>query len=299
MQEELLDFLKKHDVKYKEKIKLSTISPIRIGGEAEIVAYPSSEEKLVKLSMLLQKLKIKNKITGRMSNLLPPDDNYHGVIVRTDLLCSCKTNGNILTAASGASITGCAYILSNLGLSGFEGLSGIPGSIGGALVGNAGAFGYEISDRLSSVRALDLHTGEINSLSLDACGFGYRKSGLSSDNYVILSAEFVLSYSCKEDVFSKMEGYRMARIKTQPREPSLGSTFKRPAENIYASRLIDECGLKGYRVGGAEISKKHAGFIINCGGASAKDYIELAKFAQKCVNEKYKISLLPEVEILR
>ena len=163
MRDEILDFLKMHDVKYKEKIKLSTISPIRIGGESDIVAYPSSEEKLVKLSILLQKNKIKHKIAGRMSNLLPPDDNYDGIIVRTDLLCSCKTNGNILTAASGASIIGCAYILSHLGLSGFEGLSGIPGSIGGALVGNAGAFGYEISDRLSSVRALDLHTGEITS----------------------------------------------------------------------------------------------------------------------------------------
>lgn len=299
MQGEILDFLKKHDVKYKENINLSVISPVRIGGEAKIVAYPDEESKLCELVSFFRKLKIKHKVAGRMSNLLPPDENYDGILIRTDLLNNCSVSGNLLVASSGAGLPYCASLLCQHGLSGFEGLSGIPGSIGGAVIGNAGAFGQEICDRLVSVRVFDLKEEIIKILPQKDCGFGYRTSALKASDLIILSAGFELFSSDSLTVRAEMERCRKARLDTQPKEPSLGSTFKRPGDSIFAARLIDECGLKGYSLGGAEVSRKHAGFIVNRGSATSKDYIELSEYVAKCVYEKYKISLQREVEIMR
>ena len=299
MREEILDFLKMHDVKYKEDINLASISPIRIGDAASIVAYPDEESKLCKLATLLSKAKIKHKIVGRMSNLLPPDKKYEGVVVRSDLLKSCYLSENALTVSAGMSLAACANFLCKSSLSGFEGLSGIPGSIGGALIGNAGAFGMEISDTLLDIRVFDLKTESIRILQKEDCGFTYRHSELRNGELIILSARFLLKKSDRASVSAEMERCKAIRLLTQPREPSLGSTFKRPGQDVFAARLIDQCGLKGYRIGGAEISKKHAGFIINSGSATASDYIELSEYARNCVYENYKISLEREIEIIR
>ena len=299
MNREFLDFLKMNDVEYKKDALLSKISPIRIGAEADLIAYPDSEIKLIELVQLLEKTKTPYKILGRMSNMLPPDEKYEGVIVRTDRICGLQISGNVLDVYAGASMPSVALHLRDVGLSGFEGLSGIPGSIGGAIVGNAGAFGREISHLLLSVKAYDIGSDAIVYLSNDECRFCYRDSVFKTNRLIILSARFLLTKSDSTIIDAEMRRCREIRQRTQPTDkPSLGSAFKRPAPDISAARLIDECGLKGYVIGGARVSTKHAGFIINDGRATADDYIELLKYIQKCVFEKYKIQLKPEVEIM-
>ena len=192
-----------------------------------------------------------------------------------------------------------AKILQRAGLSGFEGLSVIPGSIGGAVLGNAGAFGGEISDLLIDIEVYDTESGQVLRISKEDCGFSYRHSIFKERNCIILSVRFGLYDSDPDSVLAEMNRCAKARKSTQPTDKlSLGSGFKRPRSDLSAARLIDSCGLKGYSVGGAEISKKHAGFIINNGGATAGDYIALSDYAADCVYQKYGICLEREVEIM-
>ena len=299
MSREILDFLKMNDVEYKEELSLAEISPIRIGGKVKIIAYPNSEIKLVKLSAFLQENKIKHKILGRMSNVLPPDEGYNGIIIRTDRLNDICVNGDHAIVGSGIAMPRLARELCKCGLSGFEGLSGIPGSIGGAIVGNAGAFGREISDLIRTVRVFDPNLCEMVSMSPKECGFHYRDSYFKRTGLIILSTEMKMIISDSYTVGKEMKRISDLRRKTQPIDkPSLGSSFKRPSPGVSAARLIDECGLKGYSIGGATVSEKHAGFIINSGTATAKDYIDLSELIKKCVFEKYRINLEREIEIL-
>ena len=298
MLKEILDFLKMHDVKFKENTKLRDISPVKIGGVAEILAYPDSEEKLVAIVDFFNKCKIKHKILGRMSNVLPPDEKYEGVIIRTDLLKGAFLSGERLIASCGASLPLLSSLACDCGLGGLEGLSGIPGSLGGAIVGNAGAFGDEIADRINKIRVLDHSSNEIYFMSASDAKFGYRSSCFKGCSLVILSAELILTPSDSRSVREKMNACRSRRLNSQPTEPSLGSTFKRPSDELYAARLIDECGLKGFFIGDAEISKKHAGFIINKGFATASDYIALADYTAKVVYDKFAVSLDREIEII-
>ncbi len=299
MNREIIDFLKMNDVEYKEELKLSKISPIKIGGAADTVAYPKSEEELVMLVEFLNKSINPYKILGRMSNVLPPDEKYGGTLIRTDRINTHSLDGNILEVGAGASMPTIAKILCDRGLSGFEGLSGIPGSIGGAVVGNAGAFGREISDLVIDLKIYDLEVKKIICLSADQCGFSYRDSDFKRRPWIILSVRLNLSRSDTFAVASEMNRIRQIRKNTQPTDKlSLGSTFKRPSESISAARLIDQCGLKSFSVGGAKVSEKHAGFIINNGGATAADYIQLSDLAAKCVYEKYNIKLYREIEIM-
>ncbi len=300
MPRDLTDFLKAHDVEYKESLSLAQISPIKIGAEADCVAYPDSIDKLVNLVRFLWKNKIKHIILGRMSNILPSDKKYNGVVIRTDNIRRFYLFGNILTAECGTALGEISRFLCKAGFGGFEGLGGIPGSIGGSLVGNAGAFGYEISDCLYRVFAYDIHGDCVRVMSPFECNFSYRSSVFKNQKFVILSAEFVLPKSDAASVLAKMEGFREKRMKTQPYGlPSLGSTFKRPDKNLYAAKLIDDCGLRGFKMGGAEISEKHAGFIVNRGGASSFDYQNLMEYARKCVNDKYGIYLESEIVIMK
>ena len=299
MHREILDFLKMNDVEYKEGLCLAEISTIKIGPKAFAVAYPNSFEKLICLVDFVKDNKIEYKILGRMSNVLFLDDFYDGIVIRTDRLNDFSINRNTVVASCGICLPCLCNILCKSGLSGFEGLSGIPGSIAGAILGNAGAFGYEIGERVLSVECFDMINGETITLTADNIRFSYRHSLFKSSGLVILSAKFLLSQSDEMSVRNEMERCRKARVSSQPTDkPSLGSTFKRPKEGIFAAKLIDDCGLKGYSVGGAQISTKHAGFIINNGGATAKDYIDLSDYAADRVYEKFKIRLEREVEII-
>lgn len=299
MHREILDFLKMNDVEYKEGFCLAEISPIKIGPKAVAVFYPNSFDKLILLVNFLDSYQIEYKILGRMSNVLFLDNFYHGIVIRTDRLNYFSLNQNELTASCGISLPYLCNILCKAGLSGLEGLSGIPSSLGGALFGNAGAFGYEISDRVLDVVCYDKETHEIITLLKDSIEFSYRHSSFKNSGFVILSARFLLSQSDEISIRNEMERFRKARYSSQPIDkPSLGSTFKRPNDVVFAAQLIDDCGLKGCSIGDAQISTKHAGFIINNGCATAKDYVDLSNFVADRVYEKYKIRLEREIEIL-
>lgn len=296
---EVLDFLKMNDVEYKDKTKLSAISPARIGGIAEIIAYPKDTDSFVELLFFLKNNKIKYKIVGRMSNILFSDSGFDGVVIRTDKLCQYRIASEELWVECGAALPRMAGILCLSGFSGFEGISGIPGSIGGAIVGNAGAFGVEISDFLKDVSYVDLTDGSCRTLSRKDIIFSYRSSPFKASNFAILSASFRLTEKDPSSIRSEMEKFRLIRKNTQPYgRPTLGSVFKRPRADLSAARLIDECGLKGYFIGGAQISPKHAGFIVNEARATALDFLSLADYAEQCVYNKFGICLEKEIEVL-
>lgn len=297
MKREISDFFKVNDVKYKENYNLSAISPVRIGAKTQFLVYPDSEEKLIIVVRFLRNNKIKHKILGRMSNVLPPDETYEGVIVRTDLLSQISCKGTSVDVSCGVSLPHIAKLTADAGLSGFEELSGIPGSVGGAILSNAGAFGREIADTLTKIRVFNLDTSEIEQIK--EISFDYRFCGLDRDRFVILSSKFSLSRSNSVTANELIQRYREKRMATQPvGQASLGSTFKRPGKEVYAAKLIDDCGLKGMSIGGAKISEKHAGFIVNKGGSTAADYLALAEYARERVFEKFAINLEKEIEII-
>lgn len=299
MKREIVDFFKMNDVKFKENYLLSRISTIRIGKTADFIAYPDSIEKIVKLACFLQKHKIEHKILGRMSNILPSDYKYKGVIVRTDLLSGVEIKGKCVEVGAGISLPNIAMISADAGLSGFEEISGIPGSAGGSIVGNAGAFGREISDIISRVKIFDYETLSVEEYKNEKLEFNYRTSALKNSNKVVLSAEFSLARSDKDKIKKQIQEYRDRRTLTQPvGKPSLGCVFKRVTEEKSAAWYIDKCKLKGYSIGGAKVSEKHAGFIINQGGATAGDYNVLVDYITQCVYNKFGVVLEKEIEIM-
>lgn len=299
MTEEILGFLKANDVKYTRDEYLSRLSTVKIGGMADFVAYPDSEDKLIRLVEFLEKGEIKYKILGRMSNVLPPDDRYRGVIVRTDLMRRVDFQDNIIVAKAGISLPRLSSLCQDMSLSGLEELSGIPGSLGGAIFGNAGAYGREISDLVIDVSAYDIDCKTVVEIPSEKLGFGYRTSAFKASQLVILSARLGLTFGDKDKIQTKIREISTKRRNSQPMgKPSLGSTFKRPSENIYPWRLIDECGLRGFSIGGAAISEKHAGFIVNQGNATSADYLAVASYVKNTVQEKTGVNLEYEFEIL-
>lgn len=299
MTEEILGFLKANDVKYTRDEYLSRLSTVRIGGMAGFVAYPDSEDKLIRLVEFLEEEKIKYKILGRMSNVLPPDDRYRGVIVRTDLMSHVDFQGNIIVAEAGILLPRLSSLCRDMSLSGLEELSGIPGSLGGAIFGNAGAYGREISDLVIDVSAYDIDSKTVVEIPSEKLGFGYRTSAFKASRLVILSARLGLTFGDKDKIQTKIREISTKRRNSQPMgKPSLGSTFKRPSQNIYPWRLIDACGLRGFSIGGAAISEKHAGFIVNLGNATSADYFAVASYVKNTVQDKTCVNLEYEFEIL-
>ncbi len=298
MVREIIDYLKMNDVEYRENYPMSNLSAVRIGNNALIVAYTKDEGELIGLFDFLNDSKIKNKILGRMSNVLPSDEIYSGVIVKTDRFSEVNISENIITAAAGTSLIGLAFKACGVGLSGLEELSGIPGSIAGAIYGNAGAFGREIADLILDVRAYDINRGCTEVLSAQECSFGYRDSIFKRKKYIILSARLSLTADQTANIRQNIEKYKRIRVSTQPvGSYSLGSTFKRTG-GASAGALIDSCGLKGYRIGGAEISPIHAGFIVNSGDATAADYLGLADYAAERVYNVRGVRLEREIEVM-
>lgn len=299
MTEEILGFLKANDVKYTRDEYLSRLSTVKIGGMADFVAYPDSEDKLIRLVEFLEEEKIEYKILGRMSNVLPADARYRGVIVRTDLMRRVDFQDNIIVAEAGISLPRLSSLCQDMSLSGLEELSGIPGSLGGAILGNAGAYGREISDLVIDVSAYDIDCKTVVEIPTERLGFGYRTSAFKASRLVILSARLGLTFGDKDKIQTKIREISTKRRNSQPTsKPSLGSTFKRPGENIYPWRLIDECGLRGFSIGGAAISEKHAGFIVNQGNATSADYLAVASYVKNTVQEKTGVNLEYEFEIL-
>lgn len=282
-----------YDITY--DIPASKLDTFCIGGIVGAVVYPKSVDSFVRLLQMLQTRCVKHAVIGRGSNILVADDGYDGVFVMTGQLKKIKIEGLTLTAECGAPITQCALFAKDAGLSGLEFAYGIPGSVGGAVYMNAGAYGGEIKDIFSECVLYDARTDETITRGCDLMDFSYRESALKHDKLILLSASFTLASDDPERIMQRMTENMNARREKQPLEyPSAGSVFKRCA-GYYTAKLIDEAGLKGCRIGGAEVSEKHAGFIVNRGGATANDVLYLIKIITNRIYELHGITLEREI----
>lgn len=268
----------------------------RIGGNAAFALFPQTEVALVAAVRALREEALPYAVVGKGSNLLFPDEGYRGAVIFTGDMQEVSIDGTAVTAASGASFTALAATAGRAGLTGLEFAYGIPGSVGGAVCMNAGAYGGEVAQVLFSSRYFDCETGQVQTLAAEQHRFGYRESFYREHpGKVILSATFALAPGDPDGIKAKMDELMARRRLKQPLEyPSAGSTFKRPEGN-FAGKLIEEAGLKGLTVGGAQVSEKHAGFVINKGGATAADVKALISEIRRRVFENAGVHLEREV----
>lgn len=271
----------------------------RIGGTADYLVNPANSEEAANLVRLLLANQIPFLILGNGSNILVSDKGIRGVVVCIgDGMDFVKVTGNSIVAGAGALLSKVAKEALSCGLSGLEFASGIPGSIGGAMVMNAGAYGSEMKDVVKSVTMLDLETGKVVTFTDDKMEFGYRTSIIKKHPYLVLEAEFELTGGSYDDIKARMDELNCKRREKQPLEyPSAGSAFKRP-EGYFAAKLIEDAGMKGYRVGGAMVSDKHSGFIVNVDNASAADVVKVIEDVKAKVSEVNNVCLEPEVIML-
>lgn len=280
------------------KASLAEYTGFKTGGEA-LIASPASPGALCQLLGQCSAQNIPFLVWGRGSNILAPDEGCSALIISTQNLQGLQMSRNTITALCGVSLKSLSSFAAQHGLGGLEFACGIPGSVGGALYMNAGAYGGEISMVLESAEAFDTRSLQTLSLPVSACAFGYRQSLFQTQPYVVLSASFTLNPLPKKDIETHMASLAKQREDKQPLEyPSAGSTFKRP-EGHFAGKLIADAGLQGFNINGAEVSTKHAGFIINRGGARSADILKLIAHIQKTVHQKFGVALHPEVRILR
>ena len=292
------DFLKKHDVDYKRNIKISDISSIKIGGCCDIIAYPESEKTFIFLVDFLETNSIPYKVIGKMTNILASDNGFSGVLVSTKRLTDIKIEGELVYPESGVLVNSLLFSLARMNLGGLEELFGIPGTLGALVHNNGGAGNTDISDALLFARVYSPSEKKILILDRNALKLGYRSSALIGTDFIVLSLGLAFVRRDYREIMQKIRRCVEKRKATQPlKYPSLGSVFKRE-NGIPVSKLIDESGLKGTRIGGAEISKKHAGFIVNRGGASAKDVRELISLVKKEILKKYGFEPHEEIEFL-
>ena len=270
----------------------------RVGGPAAVMALPRSAEELEELCVLLRRAGVRPLLIGNGTNILPPDGRLDRFVV-----ASCPgvgqvtVEGNAVTADCGATLSAAALAAADAGLTGLEFAQGIPGSVGGGVVMNAGAYGGELKDTVTETVYLDeeLLRRSVRGAEHD---FAYRHSVFSGRETVILRTTFSLSPDDREAIRARMRDLAARRRASQPLDvPSAGSTFKRPVGG-YASALIDQAGLKGFAVGGAMVSEKHAGFVVNAGGATCADILRLMEHIQRTVLARSGVALEPEVLIL-
>lgn len=296
---EIINFIKKNNVgRIKENVKLSSNTTYKVGGVARIFVYPKNIEKLVLLLEELNKENVKYKVLGFGSNVIFSDKEYDGVIIRLDEFCDVKIEDTIIKAGAGASLVKLAYKAAKEGLSGLEFASGIPGSVGGAVFMNAGAYKSDMGYIVSEVKVLTPEL-TVKTLYNKDLNYKYRSSFLQKNpNYICLEATLVLRHGNKEQIKELIETRRQKRLMTQPLEyPSAGSVFRNP-EDDFAGRLIESCGLKGYKIGGAMVSEKHANFIINYDKASASDVKGLIDYVHDKVKDETKVDLKVEQEFV-
>ena len=277
---------------------MSKHTTFRVGGEAMCLVRISSPEQLAALIPYLQRVEVPYFILGNGSNLLVSDKGYEGVILQLGGNLNLITvEGLTIKAGAGALMSQIAGAALEHGLTGFEFASGIPGTVGGGVVMNAGAYDGEMKQVVSSVTVMD-ENGEIMELSGKDMEFGYRTSIIKNRPFVVLEVELQLKEGSREEIRSKMDDLAARRREKQPLEfPSAGSTFKRP-EGYYAGKLIMDAGLRGYSIGGARVSDKHCGFVINAGNATASDVAEVIQEVQERVKDKFKVTLEKEVIFL-
>ncbi|MBR5377320.1 MAG: UDP-N-acetylmuramate dehydrogenase [Lachnospiraceae bacterium] len=276
---------------------MSKHTSFKTGGPADIFVRPRTEETASELVWYLNETGRDYFILGNGSNLLVSDLGYRGVVIDLSYLDGIEVNGNIITAQTGASLSKVSHLAAKEGLRGMEGLSGIPGSVGGAAVMNAGAYGDEMSMVVKSVRVA-AGKGGSGTISKKDLKYGYRTSVFRTRKATILSVEFELEKGDRDEINEKIREYTESRRKKQPLDkPSAGSTFKRP-EGHFAGKLIMDAGLSGFTVGGAKVSEKHCGFIINTGKATSADIYDLICEVREKVYARFGIRLEPEVCML-
>lgn len=290
--------MKKHDVNYKRNLKISDISSIKIGGPADIVAYPKTERELTLTLDFLESNSVPYKITGKMTNILASDDGFRGVIVSTKLFSGVEFCGSVAHAVAGTLVNSLLFSAAKENLGGLEELFGIPGTLGGLLHNNGGAGKFDLSRAILYARVYSPRDRKILILDNHALKLAYRSSIFCEKSYVALSLAIAFVPCNYSDVMHKIRKAVDKRKNSQPLAfPSLGSIFKRE-NGKPVSRLIDEAGLKGVKVGGAQISKKHAGFIINRGKATSRDVLELIELIKKEILKKYGFEPKEEIEFL-
>ena len=285
-------------LKMERDVSMAKLTSFRIGGPADCVAFPKSEEELSRLLKLCAENSVEPVILGAGTNVLAPDDGLRRlVIVLKDALDGMeKISDTGIRVMAGVTMSRAAVFAAGLNLGGLEFAHGIPGTVGGGVYMNAGAYGGEIKDVCTRVRIMEMN-GEARWITGEEAAFSYRHSAIEDNPWIVVAAEFRLTPTPEEEVWAKMKELIGKRRASQPLDlPSAGSAFKRPVGG-YAAALIDQTGLKGFRVGGAAVSEKHAGFVVNLGGATAADVQELLKAVSDKVFDRTGIRLEPEVRI--
>lgn len=294
--QQLTSFMNQEDIKTEEPMKKHTT--FRVGGPAKFFLNIRSEEILRKVLALVRENSLPYFVLGNGSNLLVSDEGYDGIILYLgDEFSQIEIKEKEITAGAAAYLGKVAKSAMEAGLSGMEFAAGIPGSLGGGVVMNAGAYGGELSQVVTSVRAMNTK-GDIVILKKNDLMLGYRTSIFKQQPFIILGVTMELQNGKKEEIKDKIMRYNQARKEKQPLEyPSAGSTFKRP-EGYFAGELIMNAGLRGYQIGGAQVSEKHCGFVINKGGATAADVKQLIAHVQDSVKNQFGVDLEPEVIII-
>lgn len=295
VKEKFLQIMTEDEVKIDEPLSQYTYT--KIGGKADYLLFPTTFEQLQNAYKVALEAGIPITILGNGSNVLIKDGGIRGVVFNLTKLVTIRLEGDKVFAESGAALIDTSRFALEHSLTGLEFACGIPGSIGGALYMNAGAYGGEIADVLESATVLT-SAGEIISVRKEDLDLGYRTSNIAKNHYVVLEAIFKLQPGKQEEIKAKMDELTFLRESKQPLEyPSCGSVFKRPP-GYFAGKLIQDSNLQGTKIGGAQVSTKHAGFIVNVDNATADDYISLIKHVQKTVKENYDVNLETEVRII-
>ena len=270
----------------------------RIGGPADVLAQPADEAELAALLKRAGEHAVPVTLVGNGSNLLVRDKGIRGLVIKlSNIFSSITVDGNVMTFGSGISLAMASKKAASLSLSGLEFAVGIPGTIGGAVYMNAGAYDGEMAKVVTSVQVMD-RQGQSSQLKAEELDFSYRHTALQNSGLIVTSVTVSLQPGEAESIKAKMDDFSQRRIAKQPLElPSAGSMFKRPV-GYFAGTLIEQTGLKGYTVGGAQVSTKHAGFVVNVGGATAKDVLQLIRDVQDRVLAVQGVQLEPEVLVL-
>lgn len=295
--DKLEEIVGKDKVKYNEK--MSKYTTMRVGGPCDCIVFPDEISKIKEVIDFCKNENITFFVIGNGSNLLVKDEGIHGVVIKLGhRFGKIEIDGEYILAYAGATMPTLSQLAKKNSLKGLEFACGIPGTIGGGVKMNAGAYGSQISDILYEVTYMD-EKEEIKTIKNKDCSFGYRKSIFTiNSNYVILSAKFKLERGNIDEIENKMKENSLARKTKQPLEyPNFGSVFKRP-EGYFVGKLVDDAGLRGYKIGGAQVSTKHTGFIVNVDNATCKDVLDLIGYVQTTVYNKFNVKLTPEVIII-
>ncbi|MCZ2490619.1 UDP-N-acetylmuramate dehydrogenase [Dellaglioa carnosa] len=280
-----------------KKEPLAKYTNTETGGMADVLAFPNTVAEVKLLVNMANENGIPLTVLGNSSNLVVKDGGIRGLVIILTDMDQITVSGTKIMAQAGASLIETTERAYQAGLTHFEFAAGIPGSVGGAVFMNAGAYGGEICQVLTEVSVIT-RAGYVKTMVNEEMNFGYRHSQIQDDHDIILEATFILKEGNKHEIRETMDNFNFLRASKQPLEyPSCGSVFKRP-EGYFAGKLIHDAGLQGYQVGGARVSTKHAGFIVNVDGATATDYMNVIKHVQDTVWEKFNVKLETEVRII-